>query len=229
MKVAIIVFPGSNCDRDAFVALESILGSAPLLIWHKDTKIPDVDLVILPGGCSYGDYLRAGAMAANSPILNEVVHKAKKGIHILGICNGFQILTECELSPGALIRNSGISFICRDVDLRVENIESKFLHKYKSKQIIRIPIAHHDGNYIADEKTLNDLEENNLIALRYCSPSGEIDNNTNPNGSNRNIAGILNKNLNVLGMMPHPERLIDKKLGGVDGKALFEGLFEVMS
>lgn len=215
MKSAVIVFPGSNCDRDAYSVLQNVTTIPPVKLWHNDSELPDVDLIIVPGGFSYGDYLRSGAIAARSPIMQQVVAAAKKGVHVLGICNGFQILTETGLLPGTLMRNKHLKFICRDVVLQVENSESVFTGGYQSQQQITIPIAHHDGNYRADEDTLKYLNDNNLVAFRYGD---------NPNGSVENIAGILNGNKNVLGMMPHPERLADPVLGGVDGRIMFESL-----
>ena len=228
MKAAIIVFPGSNCDRDVRVALENNLGIKPRMIWHKETELSFVDLVVLPGGFSYGDYLRAGCMAANSPVMREVVEKANKGVPILGICNGFQILCESELLPGALLRNAGLNFVCRDVYLKVTNDRAIFTKGYGLNEVIRLPIAHHDGNYFADEKILKKLEDENKIAFRYCSEDGELTNDANPNGSAKHIAGILNNKENVLGMMPHPERLAEPALGGTDGQVLFETIAKVL-
>jgi phosphoribosylformylglycinamidine synthase I len=215
MRAAVIVFPGSNCDRDVAVALEHAMGRAPQMIWHADTALPALDLIVVPGGFSYGDYLRSGAMAAHSPIMREVVARAKKGTPVLGICNGFQVLTEAGLLPGVLMRNAGLKFVCRDVDLRVERAAAPFAHRYKKGQIVRFPIANMDGNYFADAATLDRLEGEGRVAFRYVS---------NPNGSAHDIAGIVNEAGNVLGMMPHPERLADKALGGEDGKAMFDGL-----
>ncbi len=223
-KSAIIVFPGSNCDRDIASALEKV-GSKVEKIWHQETSLPsDLDLIVLPGGFSYGDYLRSGAMAKISPVMMEVKNLAKKGINILGICNGFQILTEAELLPGVLMRNKNMKFICKNVHLKVENNQSRFTSKYKEHQIIEIPIAHMDGNYFADEDTIKLIEENNQVAFRYCSLSGSLDQKFNPNGSVNNIAGIFNKERNILGMMPHPERAIDSDVGLVDGLLMFKGL-----
>jgi len=224
MKSAIIVFPGSNCDRDVQVALASSTDSPPVMIWHGDTGLPSVDLIVVPGGFSYGDYLRAGSMAANSPVMREVVTKAKAGTPVLGICNGFQILCESELLPGALLRNAGLRFVCRDVSLRVENTSTVFTNGYENNAIVKIPIAHHDGNYFSDDVTLKRLKDNGQIAFRYCDAAGEASDEANPNGSVANIAGILNEKGNVLGMMPHPERIIDGALGGLDGKRMFDSL-----
>jgi phosphoribosylformylglycinamidine synthase len=225
MKAAVIVFPGSNCDRDLKVALEGSTGGPVEMVWHGDSDIPDVDLIAVPGGFSYGDYLRSGAMAAHSPVLREVVARAKKGVPVLGICNGFQILTEAGLLPGVLMRNAGLKFICRDVYLRVEAAETPFTQGYDKGQVIRLPIAHLDGNYFADDDTLKRLGDENRVAFRYCDADG---NAANPNGSRDRIAGIFNSARTVLGMMPHPERLADALLGGADGRAMFDGLAEAL-
>lgn len=229
MKAAVIVSPGSNCDRDVQVALRQSAGSEPIMHWHGDPDLPDVDLIVVPGGFSYGDYLRAGAVAAHSPVIREVVARANAGVPVLGICNGFQILTECGLLPGVLMRNAGLKFICRDVDLRVEAANTVFTRDYVDGQIIRIPVAHNEGNYFADDETLNRLDGEGRVAFRYCTPSGEITQAANPNGAARNIAGILNEGGNVLGMMPHPERLADPLLGGTDGRPMFDGLVEALA
>jgi len=212
MRSAVVVFPGSNCDRDLAVALREATGQEPHMVWHQDTQLPKVDLVALPGGFSYGDYLRAGAMAAKSPIMREVIKHANAGGLTLGICNGFQQLTECGLLPGALMRNQGLNFICKDVDLEVVTTASPFLKSLTKGAAVRYPIAHHDGNYFADTQTLDMLQDEDRVAFRYLS---------NPNGSQRDIAGILSKERNVLGMMPHPERLIHSDLGGRDGLDFF--------
>ena len=229
MKAAVIVSPGSNCDRDVQVALRRSAGTDPIMHWHGDPDLPDVDLIIVPGGFSYGDYLRAGAMAAHSPVIREVVARAGKGVPVLGICNGFQILTECGLLPGVLMRNAGLKFVCRDVDLRVEATDTVFTRSYAGGLIIRIPVAHNEGNFFADEETLNRLDGENRVAFRYCTPDGDIIPAANPNGAARNIAGILNERRNVLGMMPHPERLADAALGGTDGRPMFDSLVEALS
>ena len=221
MKSAVIVFPGSNCDRDAAVALQNATGRPPTMVWHNDNEFPKVDLIVVPGGFSYGDYLRAGAMAGNSPVMREVVAHAKSGTPVLGICNGFQVLTETGLLPGALIRNAGLTFVCKSVSLSVETTNSIFTTGYDKSDLITIPIAHHDGNYFASNDTLELLENEDRIAFRY---SGE-----NPNGSQRNIAGILNEGRNVLGMMPHPERAADARHGSTDGIALFAALTEQLA
>ena len=226
MKAAVIVFPGSNCDRDAVSALTKI-GSNVEKIWHAETSLPkNLDLIIVPGGFSYGDYLRSGAMAAISPIMREVKKAGSNGIHVLGICNGFQILTEAEMLEGVLLRNKNIKFIGKTLNLKVENSNSKFTSEYEQSQVIRVPIAHMDGNYFTDEKTLKSIEDNGQVAFRYCNENGQINDSTNPNGSLTNIAGIFNKQKNILGMMPHPERAIDKENGSVDGLLLFNSLLK---
>jgi phosphoribosylformylglycinamidine synthase len=229
MKAAVIVFPGSNCDRDIALALEQSMGRPPLMVWHRDTDLPKVDLIAVPGGFSYGDYLRCGAMAAHSPIMREVKKAAAQGTRVLGVCNGFQIITEAGLLPGVLMRNRGLSFICRDVHLKVDDSQSAFTAKYKVGDVIRVPIAHAEGNYFADTQTLDRLEGEGLVAFRYCTPDGALTDEANPNGSQRNIAGIFNKSRTVLGMMPHPERLADAQLGGTDGRAMFTSLVETLS
>lgn len=223
MKSAVIVFPGSNCDRDAKTVL-SATGLNPTMVWHAETTLPNVDLVMVPGGFSYGDYLRSGAMAAQSPIMREVIAHAQRGGYVLGVCNGFQVLTEAGLLNGVLLRNQKLKFICRDVNLRVENISTKFTSAYKTGQVISVPVAHHDGNYFADEATLKNLTDNEQIIFRYCAENGEITESSNPNGSALNIAGICNAKRNVLGMMPHPERCAERLLGGIDGAGVFESL-----
>lgn len=219
MKAAVIVFPGSNCDRDVAVAIEKISGQKPVMVWHQEQELPPVDLICLPGGFSYGDYLRSGAMAAQSVIMRAVKSKAEAGVAVLAICNGFQMATELGLLPGALMRNAGLKFICRDVGLRVENSQTIFTSRYAAQAEIKLPIAHHDGNYFADPETLDALEANGQVVFRYTD---------NPNGSSRNIAGITNQRGNVLGLMPHPERLIEPELGGTDGRPLFESLINAL-
>jgi phosphoribosylformylglycinamidine synthase I len=228
MKASVIVFPGSNCDRDVAVSLEAAMGKKPAMIWHGEADVPESDLIVLPGGFSYGDYLRSGAMAAHSPIMRDVVEKAKKGTPVLGICNGFHLLTETGLLPGVLMRNASLKFICKDVLLKVMRNNTDFAHGYKQDDVIRIPIAHHDGNYFADEATLDELEGENRVAFRYCDASGTPSSDANPNGSQRNIAGIYNATGTVLGLMPHPERLADPALGGTDGKPMFASLVEAL-
>ena len=229
MKSAVIVFPASNCDRDAAVALERLTGTRPHMVWHRDSELPQVDLIVLPGGFSYGDYLRAGAMAAQSPILRAVKARAEQGAPVLGICNGFQVLTETGLLPGALMRNANLKFVHKLVGLRVETVDSPYTRHYRAGQTIRIPVAHHDGNYFADEAVLDRLEGEGRVAFRYADGDGRPTEAANPNGSARNIAGILSENRRVLGMMPHPERAVDPLLGGTDGTALFESLLESLS
>lgn len=230
MRAGVIVFPGSNCDRDIAVALEQSTGKPTRMIWHQDTDLPpDLDLIAVPGGFSYGDYLRCGAMAAHSPIMREVKRRAEKGLRVLAVCNGFQVVTESGLLPGVLMRNKDLRFICKDVHLKVEDSQSAFTAKYKTGDVIRIPIAHAEGNYFADKDTLDRLEGEGLVAFRYCSTDGHVSDDHNPNGSQRNIAGIFNKSRTVLGMMPHPERLADAKLGGRDGRAMFDSLVETLA
>ena len=226
MRVSVIVFPGSNCDRDVAVSLKKFSNKSPLMVWHKETSLPESDLIVLPGGFSYGDYLRCGSMAANSPIMREVKKSAEKGSSILGICNGFQILTEAGLLPGTLIRNQGLSFICKNTSLKVENDKSFFTHNYNKNEIVNIPIAHNEGNYFADENVIKDIEGKNLVAFRYCNKNGDINEETNPNGSLKNIAGIINEKGNVLGMMPHPERATDDIAGLNDGEKFFTSIIE---
>lgn len=224
MKAAVIVFPGSNCDRDAAVALRDATGEAPAMVWHRDSALPKVDLIVVPGGFSYGDYLRAGAMAARSPIMRDVVRRAKDGVPTLGICNGFQILTEAGLLPGALMRNAGLKFVCRKVALRVENSQTFFTAGYAANQVVEFPIAHHDGNYFADDDTLDRLEGEGRVAFRYAPLEGDTASGGNPNGSSRNIAGIFNEAKTVLGLMPHPERAADPLHGGTDGRLMFDAM-----
>jgi phosphoribosylformylglycinamidine synthase I len=213
-RSAVITFPGSNCDRDMADALEKVSGHAPFRVWHGDAELPDrLDFIALPGGFSYGDYLRCGAIASRSPVMRAVIDAANRGVPVLGVCNGFQILTESGLLPGALLRNSGIRFVCRDAALIVENTHSLFTSRFREGQQVSFPVAHHDGNYFADEATLDLLESEGRIAFRYADPV---------NGSARNIAGVLSKAGNVLGMMPHPERAIEPEQGGRDGRVLFE-------
>lgn len=220
-RAAVITFPGSNCDRDMAVAIEAVSGQPALRVWHGDADLPDnLDFIALPGGFSYGDYLRSGAMAAKSPILRAVVEAAGRGVPVLGVCNGFQVLTESGLLPGALMRNAGQTFVCRTADLEVTNTSSPFTAGFAQGQHIRIPVAHHDGNYFADQATLDTLEGEGRVAFRYAD---------NPNGSQRSVAGVLSANGRVLGMMPHPERAMDPaahpSLGGADGRKLFENVF----
>ena len=228
MKFGIVVFPGSNCDHDALYATSKNAGGESVALWHKDTEIPEgTDCIILPGGFSFGDYLRCGAIARVSPIMSAVKRHAERGGYVLGICNGFQILTECGLLPGALLRNTSLSFICKDVYLKTENALSPFTNTLEQGQILRVPIAHGDGNYFADEQTLHILEQEGRVAFRYCDANGNVNAESNPNGSAKNIAGILNEHGNVLGMMPHPERCCDAAVGNTDGLAIFNSLMSL--
>lgn len=229
MKSAIIVFPGTNRERDMALAIKGAGGAEPFMVWHKDAEIPAVDLIVVPGGFSYGDYLRAGAMAAHSPVLRALKEKAAKGVPVLGVCNGFQVLTETGLLPGVLMRNAGLKFICRNVGLRVETSQSLFTSGYQDGQLISIPVAHNDGNYFADEATLDEIEANGQVALRYVDEAGGATEAGNPNGSARNIAGIFNKEKTVLGFMPHPENAVDPLVGGTDGRGFFDGLVRALS
>ena len=217
MKAAVVVFPGLNRDRDMIAALTKIGGVAPAVVWHQDADLPKVDLIVIPGGFSYGDYLRAGAIAARSPLMQTIRERAEKGVKVLGVCNGFQILTEAQLLPGVLMRNASLRFVCREVELSVENAATDFTRGYTEGQVIRCPVAHHDGNYFTDAETLAGLEGNGQVAFRYA-------NGTNPNGSIHDIAGIFNAKKNVLGLMPHPENLIESAHGGTDGRSLFSAL-----
>jgi len=217
MKSAVVVLPGLNRDRDMIAALTKISGTAPVTIWQTDTDIPDVDLIVIPGGFSYGDYLRCGAIAARMPVMRAVAEKAAKGVQVIGVCNGFQILVEAGMLPGALMRNTSLKFVCREVKLQVANANTAFTHRYQPGQIIRCPVAHHDGNYFADAETLARIEGEGQVVFRYAD-------GTNPNGSINDIAGIVNAKGNVLGLMPHPENLIEPAHGGTDGRGLFESV-----
>ncbi len=223
IKYGILVFPGSNCDHDAFYAVTKNMGNDAVFLWHKNTDLEDSDVIILPGGFSYGDYLRTGSIARFSPIMNSVIDFARKGGIVVGICNGFQILLEAGLLPGVMLKNESLKFICKDVYLKVENKNTIFTNSI-SKDVLKIPIAHAEGNYFTDEKTLNELIENNQIVFKYSSPQGEISEEFNPNGSLHNIAGLINKEGNVLGMMPHPERSCEPLLGNTDGSFIFESI-----
>ena len=223
MKSSVIVFPGSNCDRDISVALEK-LQFKNKMVWHKDNELPKSDLIVIPGGFSYGDYLRSGAVAAKSNIIKEVVKAANKGCLILGICNGFQILIETGLLQGALLRNKNLKFLSKDIYIKVNNNKNNFCNKYKFGQVIKLNIAHNEGNYFTSSKHLKDLEDKQLIAFKYCDEKGVIDETSNPNGSLNNIAGIFNESKNILGMMPHPERMISKSISNDDGINLFSSL-----
>jgi len=228
MKASIIVFPGSNCDRDIAVSIKKLTNLESTMVWHKETSMPDSDLIIIPGGFTFGDYLRCGSIAANSPIMKDVIKKATDGLPTLGICNGFQILTESGLLPGTLIKNDCLSFLCKTVSIRVENNQTSFSKKYKQNEIINIPIAHNEGNFFANEDTLKKIKDSNQIVFKYCNQNGEINNETNPNGSIDNIAGITNEKGNVLGMMPHPERATCEITKLLDGEKLFKSISEFL-
>ncbi|PCJ40482.1 MAG: phosphoribosylformylglycinamidine synthase I [Alphaproteobacteria bacterium] len=227
MKTAVVVFPASNCDRDMITALEKITGQKPHIIWHQDDDIPAVDMIALPGGFSFGDYLRCGAMAARSPVVRKVIEHANRGGHVIGVCNGFQVLTETGLLPGALMRNESLKFVCRDVHLKVENNDTPFTNAYGQGEVITIPVAHHDGNYFADPETLAELEDEGRVVFRYVDKDGQA--GGNPNGSRNNIAGIINRRKNILGMMPHPERLIEEVQGGIDGLGFFKSMINALN
>ena len=226
MKAAVIVFPGSNCDRDVKVALEKVTGGEVRMVWHADAAVPETDLIVLPGGFAYGDYLRTGAMAAHSRIMRDVVAKARAGTPVLGICNGFQVLCEAGLLPGVLMRNASLKFVCRDVFLKVERIDTPFTSRFGRGTIVRMPIAHGDGNYFADQATLDRLEGEGRVVFRYVDGEGNATAAANPNGAQRNIAGICDERRRILGMMPHPERLFEPLLGGTDGRKVFESIVE---
>ncbi len=223
MKSAVIVFPGSNCDRDVAVALEK-MHFKNQMVWHKETTLPKTDLIVIPGGFSYGDYLRSGAIAGKSSIIEEVIRAANSGCLVLGICNGFQILTETGLLKGTLLRNRELKFINKDVNIKVINNQTKFSCKYKTNQVLRINIAHNEGNYFTDSKHLDELNKENLIAFKYCNENGDVNELSNPNGAMDNIAGIFNSKKNILGMMPHPERMVDDVISNSDGENLFSSL-----
>jgi phosphoribosylformylglycinamidine synthase len=229
MKAAVIVFPGSNCDRDVKVAIERVIDGDVSLVWHADASVPDVDMIVLPGGFAYGDYLRTGAMAAHSPVMRDVVAKANAGTPVIGICNGFQVLCEAGLLPGVLMRNASLKFVCRDVWLRVEEIATPFTSQYRLGEIIRLPVAHGEGNYFADTETLDALETEGRIVFRYVDRDGNVTAEANPNGSQHNIAGICDRRRRVMGLMPHPERLIEPLLGGIDGRRVFESVLAAVA
>lgn len=226
-KVGVLVFPGSNCDYDAYYAVKKVLKQEAEFIWHKDTKLRYYDAIVIPGGFSYGDYLRAGAIAQFSPIMERVIEFAENGKPVIGICNGFQILLEMDLLPGALITNDHLKFRCDDVYLKVTNNKTSFTSEFNKEQIIKLPIAHQSGNYYAEDKVIQKLEDENRIVFKYCDADGQITEAANPNGSIRNIAGIINEEGNVLGMMPHPERAMEPILESTDGVAIFESLLEI--
>jgi phosphoribosylformylglycinamidine synthase len=223
-KFGVVIFPGSNCDHDSYYVVKKILNREVKFIWHQETSLDDTDVIILPGGFSYGDYLRSGAIARFSPVMNAVTDFAKKGGIVIGICNGFQILLEAGLLPGAMMKNNSLKFICKFVNLKVANNDTPFTNKLEKDEIINIPIAHGDGNYFASEDTIKELQDNNQIVFQYCDKNGNISDEANPNGSLLNIAGIINKQKNVLGMMPHPERASDKVLGYTDGYKIFDSI-----
>jgi phosphoribosylformylglycinamidine synthase subunit PurQ / glutaminase len=226
LQAAIILFPGINRERDMAMAVKAVSGRDPRIVWYTETTLPPADVFIIAGGFSYGDYLRSGAIAARAPVMADLARKAEAGATVLGICNGFQVLTEAGLLPGALMRNAGLKFVCKDVHLRVERTDTRFTSQYRKGQVIRVPVAHGDGNYFADEETLKRLEGEDQVLFRYCAGDGSLSDAANPNGSIDHIAGIVSKTGNVLGMMPHPEDLIDPVLGGTDGRALFESVLE---
>jgi phosphoribosylformylglycinamidine synthase subunit PurQ / glutaminase len=233
MKAAVLVFPGSNREGDVAQAIELVTGRRPAMVWHGDGDFEKTDLIVVPGGFSYGDYLRCGAMAAQSPVMAEVKRRAAQGVPVLGICNGFQIVTEAGLLPGVLMRNAHLKFVCADIHLKVETSQSLFTNRYQGGQVIRVPVAHAEGNYFADADTLKALEDRGQIAFRYCAPDGTVDGAqgkaANPNGSINNIAGIFNETKTVLGLMPHPENAVEPMFGGTDGIGLFEGMVEALS
>ena len=229
MKACVVVFPGSNCDQDCWHVLNDVMKTKVQYVWHKETNLPEIDLVILPGGFSYGDYLRTGAIARFSPIMNAVKDHAAQGKPVIGICNGFQILLEVGLLPGAMLRNRSLQFVCKHVYLRTENSDTIFTNHLKKGQVLNIPIAHGEGNYFCDEQTLEELEKNKQIIFRYCSETGELGDSFNPNGSLNHIAGIINREGNVLGMMPHPERASERVLGSEDGRKIWESILASMS
>lgn len=226
VKFGIVVFPGSNCDHDAYNVAKHVMNQDAHFIWHKESSLGDADVIVLPGGFSYGDYLRTGAIARFSPVMKEVVRFARNGGTVLGICNGFQILLEAGLLPGAMLRNSSLKFVCTFVRVKVENANTRFTSECERGEALQIPVAHGEGNYLADDETIDSLLEHNQIVLRYCNSAGEIDAAANPNGSLLNIAGIINKEGNVLGMMPHPERASEPVLGSGDGKKIFQSMIE---
>ncbi|OIO38634.1 MAG: phosphoribosylformylglycinamidine synthase I [Candidatus Omnitrophica bacterium CG1_02_46_14] len=227
MKFGVVVFPGSNCDYDCYHVLKHVLGKETEFVWHKERDISKFDCMVLPGGFSYGDYLRTGAIARFSPVMESVVKHAKKGKLVIGICNGFQILLESGLLPGAMLRNESLQFICRFVDLRVENTATPFTRKLKKGEVLKIPIAHGEGNYFADSATLAELNKNDQVLVRYSDFNGQVSKETNPNGSSENIAGICNSNRNVFGLMPHPERASEKELGSTDGIKIFKSILDM--
>ncbi len=229
MKAGVVIFPGTNRERDIAIALQAVSGRRPWMVWHRDTDLSGLDLIVLPGGFSHGDYLRCGAMAARSPVMGAIRGFAAAGGYVLGVCNGFQILTEAGLLPGVLLRNASLRFLSQDCHLRVERADTAFTRHYQRGQVFRAPMAHGDGNYFADPDTLDRLEGEGLVALRYANPAGDTAPEANPNGSARSIAGILSPNLRVMGLMPHPEDLVDPLMGGTDGLPLFAGMAETLA
>lgn len=228
MKSAIILFPGTNREKDMEMALTHVTGRAPDIVWHKESSLPECDLMVLPGGFSYGDYLRCGAMAAHSPIMKEVIARAQKGVRLLAVCNGFQMLVETGLVPGALLHNRSVKFICKQVHLRVENTTTDFTNAFSRHQVIQVPIAHGEGNYFIDANGLKALEDNDQIAFRYCDATGAITEAANPNGAVANIAGVFNTTKTIMGMMPHPENAVVPHVNGHQGTALFQSLVEAL-
>ena len=229
VRTAVVIFPGSNREVDVADAIAAATGRRPEMVWHGAGALPAADLIVLPGGFSYGDYLRTGAIAAHSPIMRDVAARAAAGVPVLGVCNGFQILAEAQLVPGILLPNASLKFVCRDVHLRVESQASLFTRLCPPGSVLRVPVAHHDGNYFADTATLDALEANGQVAFRYCAPDGAVTPDASPNGSARNIAGVFNARRNVLGMMPHPENAIDRRLGSTDGRRIFDALVEAVA
>jgi phosphoribosylformylglycinamidine synthase len=229
LRIGIVEFPGSNCDHDAYHALKHVLEQDVRFVWHKETELSDLDAIVLPGGFSYGDYLRSGAIARFSPVMTSVVDFARKGGYVLGICNGFQVLCETGLLPGTLMRNASLRFVCRPVHVRVETAETAFTRRLHRGDVLSIPVAHGEGNFFADQRTLQELEASNRVVFRYCDSEGRVTEEANPNGSRNSIAGIVNEAGNVLGMMPHPERHMETLLGSADGQGVFESLIETLS
>jgi phosphoribosylformylglycinamidine synthase len=229
MRAAIVVFPGSNCDRDCYRAMKAATGVEARFVWHRESSIDKCDLIVLPGGFAFGDYLRTGAIARFSPVMNEVIRLAKRGVRILGICNGFQVLTEAGLLPGALLRNRDLLFVCRDIHMKVEKTWTDFTNKYERGQVVRMPVAHGEGNYTIDDAGYRELEESGQIVFRYCAPDGSMSASDAPNGALGNIAGIISKEGNVLGLMPHPERMSEPLMSGEDGRGIFESLLFAVS
>ncbi len=229
VKFGVVVFPGSNCDHDAYHAVKHVLGEQAEFLWHKESDLAGADVIILPGGFSYGDYLRCGAISRFSSVMKEVVRHAERGGYVIGICNGFQILTESGLLPGALLRNASLKFVCKPVNLRVDNAQTAFTSQYADGQVLRIPVAHGEGNFYTDDETLKSLEDYGQVVFRYAESDGSITDVANPNGSRRNIAGIVNRDGNVLGMMPHPERVVEELLGSADGIGVFASLVETIA